>query len=145
LKYFDGQLEEAIKHSLDDECEQLLASCQPELERTIHCYKKYDLYQATLILKQILDQLNTFFHHRTPWLISKGQDSQHVKNTCFVVSNILRQVVLSYAPITPKLSDSVLAEFGIDTSECLLRSSIELSAINISQANSHFERIQLSN
>ena len=144
LKYFDGQLEKAIKHSFDDECEQLLASCQPELERAIHCYKEYDLYQATLIMKQILDHLNSFFHQRTPWLISKGQDSQHVKNTCFVVSNILRQVVLSYAPITPKLSGSVLAEFGIDISECLLRSSIELSAINISQANSHFARIQLS-
>ncbi len=143
LKYFNGQLFESTKNALDGECEQLLTACHLQLVKAIHYYKEYDLYQVTLVLKQVLDQLNTFFHHRTPWLLNKGQDNQHSKSTCFVVGNILRQVALSYAPIIPELANSILTELGIDISKCILQPRIVLSDVDISQASSHFARIRL--
>jgi len=141
LKHFNGKFAEATKRQLDDECQKLLISCQDQINQVIHHYQQYDLYQVTLVLKQILDLLNTFFHHRSPWLIRKGQDPQQVSNTCFVVSNILQQVVLCYAPITPQLAASILSEQGVDLATAVLQNNINLGAIAINGAASHFQRI----
>ncbi|MEJ2764828.1 methionine--tRNA ligase [Photobacterium sp. MCCC 1A19761] len=144
VKYFNGQLEDSLGKYLDDECEQLLSTSRAQLEQVIRHYQDYDIYQVTLVLKQLLDQLNAFFHHRTPWLISKGQDRRHTINTCFVIANVLQQVALSYLPIVPDLSQRVLAEFGIDEAQWRLNPNLALHAIQIQESNSHFARIQLN-
>ncbi|UTV30271.1 methionine--tRNA ligase [Photobacterium atrarenae] len=144
LKYFDGQLDDNLSQDLDAECEQLLSTSRAQLAQVIGHYQDYDIYQVTLVLKQLLDQLNTFFHHRAPWLISKGQDRRQTINTCFVIANVLQQVALSYLPIVPQLSQRVLTEFGIDETQWRLNPNLPLHTIEIQESNSHFARIQLN-
>ncbi|WP_170965360.1 methionine--tRNA ligase [Vibrio lentus] len=141
LRYFEGKLESGITQALDQECLQLLNKCQQKLEQVIQSYKMDDIYQVSLILKQVLAQLNVFFHHRAPWLISKGQESQHVQNTCFVVSNILREVAFLYSPITPDLAKSILAELKENNSSLLQHGNLSLRDISIIEAKSHFQRV----
>ena len=143
LKHFSGGLAESTKEQLDNECRQLLVSCNHQLDKVILYYQQYELYQVARVLKQVLDQLNAFFHHRSPWLINKGQDRQQVENTCFIVGNILRQVVLCYSPITPQLAISILSEQGIDLSKVVLRETIDVGEYSISGAKSHFNRIKI--
>ncbi|PSV30175.1 methionine--tRNA ligase [Photobacterium sp. GB-27] len=141
LRHFDGKLESSITQTLDQECLQLLNECQEKLEQIAHSYRTDDIYQVSLVLKQVLTQLNSFFHHRAPWLISKGQESQHVQNTCFVISNILREVAFLYSPITPNLAKSILEELKETNSSVLQNGNIALRDIIITEAKSHFERI----
>lgn len=143
VNHFEGKLTETTAQRLDEECRQILISCQRRIDQVISSYLKHALYQVTLELKQVLDLLNAFFHHRTPWLISKGQDRKQVTGTCFVVSNILRQVALCYAPITPQLATSILAEQCVSIDTAVLRNKITLKKVTLKGARSHFQRIKV--
>nr|WP_070963003.1 class I tRNA ligase family protein [Vibrio sonorensis] len=141
LKHFSGQLDVDPETSFDTECWDLLKQSESQLKSVVHSYRSHDLYQVTIALQQVLTTLNSFFHSRAPWLINKGKDQQHVKNTCYLISNLLREIAFLYSPITPALSGRILSELGNAESSLITTQSVALKGVHITTANSHFQRV----
>ncbi|MDN3610236.1 methionine--tRNA ligase [Vibrio ostreicida] len=141
LTNFDGVLSREVQPCLDDACLAIVSDCERQLRHVIDSYSQHDLYQATLTLQNTLTTLNRFFHERAPWAIKQGQTKAHVQSTCFVVSNILREISFLYAPITPQLAQRVLTELQESESSLLNDHQLSLRPIHVTSANSHFQRV----
>ncbi|MFD2178012.1 methionine--tRNA ligase [Veronia pacifica] len=141
-QYFAGHISQDNAIALDDECLLLLSSAEEYIQQAATAYQSFSPFEVTLALKQLLDETNGFFHHRSPWLMNKGKGSQHVRQTCFVVANIVRQIAIAISPITPILAQSVLSEFGLSLKTLKWESVAFTDEVNVTGAKSHFQRVK---
>ncbi|WP_087016948.1 methionine--tRNA ligase [Thaumasiovibrio subtropicus] len=140
LKYFSGRLPAYSRAALDESTKVLFDSANSTLRAVEEAYQNGDVYQVTLFLRRLTDDLNNYFHHRAPWLIHKTLSADHVAQTCAVIAHFVQLLARCYYPITPRLAIRVLKEFGVSLEgEISMPSHIE--PVEIGTADSHFERI----
>ncbi|RXJ71525.1 methionine--tRNA ligase [Veronia nyctiphanis] len=140
-KHFNGELPKWESILNDDQCKALFETSLEVLNDIRQAYEAFSPYEVTVRCKQLVDDVNSFFHCRQPWLINKGLEHQHVAATCFVVANIVRQVAIAVSPITPELSASVLSEFGEKLDDTCWETLSLDENIRLTSVNSHFKRV----
>lgn len=138
---FTGKVTLDEAGDLDSECGAFINALTPRLGIIIASYRDCDLHRVTKEINALLSELNGFFHHRAPWLVRKGQPEKKAKQTCLVVSNLVRELVWLLTPIAPVLCQRILSEQGNPPSSVLTKAGFILQGIEAKSANSHWQRV----
>ncbi|MFY2509179.1 methionine--tRNA ligase [Vibrio pectenicida] len=138
---FAGEIKLAEISQLDKESLACINKVIPVLESIINAYKTRDLHRVAKDINSVLTELNGFFHQRAPWLVNKEQPEAKAKQTCLVVSNIVREVVWLLSPITPTLCQTIIEEKGNPSSSIFEHQALILKDAVAISANSHWQKI----
>ncbi|WP_114787078.1 hypothetical protein [Vibrio tetraodonis] len=111
------------------------------LENIINAYQTRDLHRVAKEINWVLAELNGFFHQRAPWLVNKEQPEVKAKQTCLVVSNLVRELVWLLSPITPELCQDIIEEKGTPSSSLFERQALILKDAVALCAKSHWQKV----
>ncbi|CAM3903840.1 methionine--tRNA ligase [Vibrio aquimaris] len=140
-KNFAGEIKLAEISQLDKGNLACINKVIPVLENIINAYQTRDLHRVAKEVNWILTELNGFFHQRAPWLVNKEQPEAKAKQTCLVVSNLVRELVWLLSPITPTLCQTIIEEKGTPSSSLFEHQALILKDAVALCAKSHWQKI----
>lgn len=142
IKHFAGHIALKTVENIDLDCRQCITDSGQRLHTILNAYHRRDIHHAVREINSSLSELNNFFHQRAPWLAANQQTNHHTLQTCFIVSNVLRELAWLLYPVTPELCQKIITELSGASSTVLTGSKFILQDINIISAESHWQRIQ---